>query len=273
MASNTSQTSPKVKKERSRAYPSNNLEDAIMCIKTAKAKLGNGPYGRVHLSESLGYKSFNGAAAQRIASIVHFKLFEAKKGGVYLLTDLGKKIINPIDDMEERNCIVEAAKQPTLYKEIMQKFNNQALPPKLEVHLARDFGILEKASKVASLRFKETMEFAKLLVNGVITDSPYGVPIETTNDDAGEQENEITKDEDVTLTSNPLSPPKSLRDLTKSTSKDGIYMEVMVPLARNRVATIFLPEPLCGDEFDKIKRWLDFHYEIYEMKKPENSMN
>lgn len=157
------------KREKSSAYPSISLEEAINSLKKLQDNLGSGPYSRDAAAKGLGYSGVSGASASKIAAISYFGLL-SKKNGVYTQTDLAKKILFPSDDSETRINILQAVKSPTLYGRLIERYNNQAIPQKLENILVTDYKISPKAANEAVEVFRNSIEFAGICTNGIISE-------------------------------------------------------------------------------------------------------
>ncbi len=154
------------KKERSVAYPGNALLQAVENASVLRNALGKGPYGREEACIALGHKGVSGAAATKIATLVHFGLLN-RYGNTYSQSELAERINHPLSDTDRTVAIAESAKMPKLYKDLVQQFAGQALPTQLANLLIRK-GVSAKVSKTVAEDFKITMEFAGLLVNGVL---------------------------------------------------------------------------------------------------------
>lgn len=163
----------KAKKNRSAAYPSTTLSDAIEQLKQIHSDLGKGPYDRESAAKSLGYTGVSGASSSKIAALVHYGLIQ-RTGGGYIETDLGTSIALPVDRMEESKALLEAFKSPALFAKLLTDFTGKSLPSKLDVILTRQYRITEQASKDVARVFKESAEFVGVLKNGFLgTETEY----------------------------------------------------------------------------------------------------
>lgn len=159
----------KMPRDRSSAYPSINLGEAIECIEKIKKALSNAPFNRENGAKALGYSGVSGASAAKIAALVHFGLV-SRTGDVYKLSLLADRILIHKSEEDKKNAIVEALKNPKLYRELIEEFKNQALPTLLNHILVRDHKISEKVSKQVVKDFSSSLEFAGLLINGVVSE-------------------------------------------------------------------------------------------------------
>lgn len=160
-------TKDKAKKNRSAAYPSTGLAEAVEQLKMIHNDLGKGPFDRDSAAKSIGYNGVSGASASKIAALVHYGLIQ-RVGSGYIETDLGTSIVLSFDQEEESRALLEAFKSPTLFSKLLSDFGGKALPAKLEVILVRQYRITEQASKDAAKAFRESAEFVGVLKNGFL---------------------------------------------------------------------------------------------------------
>lgn len=162
-------TEKQQKREKSSAYPSISLGEAVNSLKKLQDNLGSGPYSRDSAAKGLGYSGVSGASASKIAAISYFGLL-SKKNGIYTQTDLAKRVLFPADDATMSGNFLQAVKCPSLYGKLIERYRNQAMPQKLENILITDYKISPKAAKEAVDIFRESIEFAGILKNGVIVE-------------------------------------------------------------------------------------------------------
>lgn len=155
---------------RSVAYPSIPLNEAIDSTKKLKDALGKGPYSREEAARALGHSQLTGPASRKIAALVQYGLLE-RNGNTYNQSDLSQDILQPLSGDSENVAIKNAAVRPKLFQKVYGRFGGQALPSMLQNILIRD-GVNEKAAGDVVRIFTETMKFAGLLVNGVLTNQP-----------------------------------------------------------------------------------------------------
>ncbi len=156
------------KRERSAAYPAFSLEQVICDVNTLKDKLGKGPYSRDSAARALGYSGVSGASSARVAACVHFGLLE-RNGGSYELSELSQKMIFSESDGEKKAAVLEALQSPTLYNKLLNEFDGQPLPQMLDNILVRRYGISDSAVATANKVFRESIEYAGVFNNGIIS--------------------------------------------------------------------------------------------------------
>lgn len=153
-------------KDRSVAYPSITVSDAIIFTTRLRAALGKGPYSRGEVAKALGHTKLSGPAARKVAALVHYGLL-ARTGDAYSQTQLAQDIIMPLADEEKALGVVKAVRSPRLFEKLLQKYTGQALPLMLQNVLTRE-GVSDSAAIEVVRIFTESIKFAGLLVNGVV---------------------------------------------------------------------------------------------------------
>lgn len=154
-------------KDRSVAYPGVPLSEAIDFTAKLRDSLGKGPYSRDEAAKALGHSKLTGPAARKVAALVHYGLLE-RTGNTYSQSQLSQDILKPVSDELKNAAVKKAAMRPRLFQKLGKKFGGQALPSMLQNILIRE-GISEGAADEVVRIFTETMKFAELLVNGVLT--------------------------------------------------------------------------------------------------------
>ncbi len=153
----------KAKRERSKAYPGAPLEDCARYIALIKKGLGRGTHDRDSLAKAMGFSSVSGAVSPKIAALVHFG-FLNRTGDGYELSEESKSVTDAIDDQERMRAIRSAFSKPTLYQEILSKFEYDGMiPNQLATHLHRFHGITDTASTSAADIFIASGRFAGVI--------------------------------------------------------------------------------------------------------------
>lgn len=158
------------KRIRSVAYPSLGLQEAIQNTEDLRKKLGMGPYSRDAAVKALGYSGISGASGTKIAALVHFGLL-SRDADTYRQSPLADRILVPPDEAERDKAIIEAVKTPKLYNQLISDFTNKSLPTLLPNVLFHTYKINEKVAQEVATNFTQSIEFAGILKNGIITDA------------------------------------------------------------------------------------------------------
>src|SRR3989338_6655485 len=154
-------------RERSTPYPGITLENAISSITNLKKALGKGPYSRMAIAQALGHSKLTGPAVRKVAALSHYGLLE-RKGDVYTLSSVVLDILDWVTEEKKTSAILKAVKSPALFSKLINQFQGQSLPSRLDSILVREGIGSNAASEVVSI-FTENLKYAGLLHNGVIT--------------------------------------------------------------------------------------------------------
>ncbi len=247
------------REERGPKTPGLNLGGAIELLSRVREGVGFGRASRETVAQALGYSSINGTSKRAIAALSHFGLMERSGSAALVISELGKRILVPRDQEERKSAIAEAAKQPALYQKLFDRFGGHGLPGLLPNMLVRDFGVLPTSSEDVARFFRESVEFAGLLRNGVLhSELDESRPLTSSN----------SEDEDSSAT-----PPDTVRQDERVTPRPsentgGVDLKVgsqryTIPLDRHgRLATIDIPIPVSSSDLRRIGRWAEFMIDI-----------
>lgn len=157
------------KRVRSSAYPYLSIEQAIEKTEELRKNLGIGPYSRESASKAIGHEKITGSSASKIAALVHFGLL-SRGGNTYSQTELANRILYHVSEEDRELAIKEAVKTPKLYLSLIDRYTGSSLPVMLNNILVREYGINENVANDVAENFKLSLEYAKLLENGVVMD-------------------------------------------------------------------------------------------------------
>jgi uncharacterized protein YifE (UPF0438 family) len=163
-------TSDAKKRERSVSYPAIPLEEAITLSFELRKALGRGPYSREDAAVALGYKGVSGTSATKIATMTHFGLL-TRHGNAYSQSELADRINHPVSEEDRTMAIRESVRTPKLYQDLLEQYLGQALPTHLANILMRK-GVGAGVAEDVANNFRISSEFAGLLKNGVVTETP-----------------------------------------------------------------------------------------------------
>ncbi len=161
----------KPKRQRSRMYPSHDLQTSLESSYKIYKSIGMHPASADVIAKNLGYNGKNGTSSTLISSLAQYGLLKKSGKGSYAISEDALKALMPKDDEEKQQTITLLAKNPALYFEILEEFSGEALPPMFVNRLTREFGLTNKVSEEAANIFKNTMEFANLLRNDILYDT------------------------------------------------------------------------------------------------------
>lgn len=244
------------KGERSTAYPSLSLEEAVILAGKVRDGLGSGDVTRDQMSPVIGHEKLTGPAASKIAAIAHYGLLDKAKG-TYRISSLATKILSPISDHETAEALQEAALQPTLFAKIYETYlPGGRLPDSIEAIMHREHGVTRDASKTAHENLVDTLVYAGMLDeqtrrfvasescgdgNGVQEPSPGDVPRDRAPNPPGTDAPSAYQVYELPMTygaAKVILPPKL-------TTKDFATLESLVGLVKH-----FVSDAAAGDGGD-----------------------
>ena len=242
------------KTKRGRTSPSHALRASLEFIERVRDEYGDTTCAKEHVAAALGHKTLSGPSMVKIGSLTHFGLLSRVSGGGYQVSPLALRILMSIDNDDKRAALAEAACTPSLYSEIARNFAGKALPSQLGNILAHDYGVLEKSRDRTANNFRESMEYAEILRNGILHDSP------ATQD----------KSDDISLPND--APPQHQEPIQSQapsaplTPKGADHQHHTIPLGLDgRMASIDLPTPTSARDLERIIAWAQFMKEmVYE---------
>lgn len=197
-------------KERSVAYPIFNLESAVNRLVSLYQGLGKGPYSREDAAKGMGYSGLNGASARAVAALVQYGLID-RNGNTYSLSLLSNSIIHPTEELEKSIALKKAAVNPKLFLSLVETYKGQSLPGLLENIITRK-GVGASYAKDVSTIFKDTLQFAGILVNGVVNSQ--------------DTEMDTTVSSESNSTSSELLPaPKEIDSLTTGNAPENVFSD------------------------------------------------
>jgi hypothetical protein len=244
------------KEERGPKSPGVSLGPAVELLRKVREGVGFGRASRETVANALGYGSLNGRSQRAIAALLHFGLVERSGANAVQISELGKKVLMPNHDSESVQALAEAAKQPTLYGKLFERYSGQAVPALLTNILVREFGVLANSSEEVAKTFRESVDFAGLLRNGVLYEElepsgPVGDKDATVRVDDDLPEPAPSRAVGATVAAQ-HSPPVGAQAYTIALDRQG------------RVATIYIPLPVLGSDLKRIERWATFMAEMAE---------
>ncbi len=158
----------KQKKERSTAYPSISLEQALEYSTKLVESYRKNSFSRQNAVEGIGYTKITGDTAQKVAALGHYGLLEKTGTGTYRNTELAQRICYFTSEEQKTEDVTTAAQQPKLFRTLIADHQGQSLPTRLKNILINPHGINPNVADKVAENFKTTLEFAGLLNNGVV---------------------------------------------------------------------------------------------------------
>jgi hypothetical protein len=157
---------------RSPAYPGTSLRQAVERMSEFYRRDGDAGAPAREAALHVGFRTKHGQALSAVAALKKFGLVVVDEVKDLLLpTPLALQIINAKSgDPGRMLALREAALRPRIYRELAQRYAYQEFPSDdvLQCELITNRGFNPKAVRTFIRDFKDTLEFADLLTNGVI---------------------------------------------------------------------------------------------------------
>jgi hypothetical protein len=165
MSDNIDIIDPKDKSRvRSPNFPYINLKEAVQKVEAIyKQDKRNATSADVLLGH-LGYKQAHGSSRRVLSALRQYGLLEERSGGLYRVSDLAYRIIHtPVETIEQKALLIEAAQKPILFFEILSIYEAD-LPsdPTLKSYLILNKGFNPSGADLFIRVLKETVEYANL---------------------------------------------------------------------------------------------------------------
>lgn len=159
----TQQPASKRKVDRSAAYPVLTIEDSLVLVADVYKNFRNEYAKRNDILNLI-----EGVHPRHIAAASHYGLLDREKDS-YRVSELYKNIANPIDQTERKSNLRLALYKPSLYKELIDKFEGDVIPETLVYHLSRFHRITEDAAPLAADVFIKNLRYCGVInENGVL---------------------------------------------------------------------------------------------------------
>ena len=231
------------KRHRSPAYPAVGLREAVVRL---RKYYQDQKKALVHLNsayESLGYKAGSSSGARLVAALISYGLLIDEGTGdsrKVRITDLGFRIAILDEDAPERQkLILEAAKRPKLYADLLGQWP-ESLPSDSAIrnHLLIELNFNDEYVQGLIKDFRDTYEFAGLGQSGP-----------KDSEDADEQENEGGSTEDTFDDKANQSTQKGRKPIEGTRSHT-------IPLSATSEAILIVPSGITSAQFNFLKKYL-----------------
>jgi hypothetical protein len=152
-------STPAPKPIRSPSYPNMSLNDAVGAVRKIEALYRLSPVDRVAGAKLIGYSGLSGPANAALASLAQYGLVERAGKGEMRVTARAQAILHPNNDEEKRQGLRTAAFEPTLFRELRERWPNM-IPPEDGVtkYLNRQ-GFNQTAIRPAAKAYLQTLHF------------------------------------------------------------------------------------------------------------------
>lgn len=252
------------KKERSAAHPAISIDEAIKVV------------SEIHKNFRYNYAKRNdildlveSAQVRSLAAATYYSLLDREKDS-YKVSESYKKIANPIDEKEKQIALIGAFSKPTLYQELIEKFDGAEVPKELIVHLSRFHRITEDAAPNAAEAFIKSAKYCGVLdINNKLVFKEAALKISSPNFDPNtildnsevstteNQNKEVKEDDSNKVVPVAIHQPPQLL-LTEMVNEE----KVRVRLTENKFAYIIHPLNLTLKDLSILRKQLDVIEEL-----------
>lgn len=254
--------------ERGVQYPADSIAEALGMLEKVKSAVGMGAAKRELIANALGYKTMSGHAARRLGALSHYGLIERAGKGAARISPLGKAILMPTSDAERARSIVDAVKMPNLFATLIAKHAGHALPTMLANLLAREHGVNASVAESAANTFRESVEYAGLLRNGVLF-----AEIPATEEVVSGARPDGSSKPSMGATDGRKSDPDREDDTVIDDAETATFTVVLDP-RRRRLAKITMPIEVTARELKNIEAWVAYmKLTVHDDETPDISAN
>lgn len=234
------------RKHRSPAYPFMGLETAIERARVVYEKERMHPATVPVMAGHWGFKDKSSGGLQTVSALRQFGLMEEAPGNGAArrvkLTDAARRlIVLPADNPERPRLLAEAARKPTLYAELLEKWGSE-LPSdqNLRTYLLLERNFNESAVDGAIRNFRSSISFAGLADAGTMSGQEA----------AG-------GDDSIGLTMDPL-PAMRTAPATAAQSSDGA-LALSVPYGKGTIAVQVRAtgQPITSAMLARVRKYLE----------------
>ncbi len=145
-------------RSRSPSYPSFPLSEAISRVEHVFDADRQNPVDRETIAQHIGYRGLSGASDKAISTLSHYGLLEKVAKGELRVSSLAVDILHPVSSGAKAEAIAKAARHPSLFAQLFDRFDVTPSAGALESYLKRE-GYLERAIKPISSAYLETCQF------------------------------------------------------------------------------------------------------------------
>lgn len=148
-----------VKPVRSPSYPSTSLGDAVDQVRKIEEKYRSGAVDREAAAKLIGYSSLSGPANKALAALAAYGLVERAGKGEMRVTGLAQDILYSDFAGERRSCLRKAAFEPSLFRELQERWPNMSPPEDGVVMYLNRQGFNQSAVAPAARAYLDTLAF------------------------------------------------------------------------------------------------------------------
>lgn len=157
------------KRERSALYPVMTVEECFETVKVIDS-LGGKVYSSGAIAKALNMSEKTNAFRAKLSTLKQYGLIQGTQN-TYKLTEISNQYLYPIEDKQKKESMLAAFSCVSLYKKIVEKYENQALPTQerlANLLLSKEYGLTKNTKDIAAELFLTSLQQLGLLVNGIL---------------------------------------------------------------------------------------------------------
>ena len=227
-------------RERSTLYPVFSFDETLSFVEEI-SKIGGRKVSVETIASCIGASTKTNSFKSKISTAKQFGMIRGT-GGAVEITDAGKKLLYSVNEHETKELRISALMNSPLYKKIIERFENQALPAvdKLSNILFLDMGVSKVAKDIAANKFVESATQVGILQNGIIVLEVEDAVSDTPN------VSDATIDEPVSVSREDVKSPEQNKPGYKFT----------IPTLSGAVAEISIPKDVTEKDLDFITMYI-----------------
>lgn len=244
--SQMAQSAEKNIKERSSLYPMFSIKEIVDFINEI-VKIGGKRVSINTIASVLGFSVKTNSFRAKISTAKQFGLIRGSNGAVEL-TELAKRIVYPVNELDTRRAIVESFLSAPLYRKIVERYENQVLPSqdKLSNILLLEYNLTKSAKDIAAAKFIGNAEQVGILKNGIIL-------LESDENDIDSFEDESSSKDSKEVSENSTAESKE----EVLTSMEPSAYCFTIPTLSGSVAKVIIPQNVTEKDLDFITLYIE----------------
>jgi hypothetical protein len=159
---------------RSTTYPVHDLGESTSRLERLMKNTGFGPFTRQSAVIGMGYKGLSGISGRGFSALQQYGLVSKVNADNYKISDLGKRILKPVDEQDRINDMAIAASLPKLFSRLNELFIDGSVPDKLDNYLINQPEFKFSNSRAASEAAANYKSNVELVRNGVRSGESIG---------------------------------------------------------------------------------------------------
>ncbi|MEZ4104664.1 MAG: hypothetical protein R3B60_05280 [Candidatus Paceibacterota bacterium] len=246
-------------KQRSASYPYYSIEESLDFSQKIYKNYGTTYRAkREEIADALGYSV--GSLTQKVSAAVQYGFLDMKSKEGYMVTPLFVNWHRPISEESKNDALEEAFRNPPLYSDLLEVFENNILPPTkpLANILLQKHNISEKACARAAEIFELNAKFVGALSEESRILS-FKMGIEEEEQEEIHEEEEVFEQEEVQNNAviripngRSNSGGRSSADSRNDSVFSGGNPVHVIPLKNKMPAQLLLPSDVSAADFDFI---------------------